>query len=240
MTRFGFGGGLSRLGKQLLMLYAIIYFIELILFHWLQLPTVRLLQLYPVTHSDFHFWQVLTSPFIHDPSAPIGFLLNCLVLYFFMNPIEYALGRQNFLKLFYAAALGGALCGAAFSAVSGFSLPFSGMMPSLLALIVVFGLMIPDATVLLFFILPIQAKYIAYGTVIITALTFLAKANPFGAYHLGGIFFGYLYFRGPRHVFDIERIKLLFLQWRFERKKAKFQVIDGGKDGQKKEKPTYH
>jgi hypothetical protein len=38
------------------------------------------------------------------------------------------------------------------------------MMPSLLSLIVIFGLLSPEATILLMFILPIKAKYLSYGT----------------------------------------------------------------------------
>ena len=43
-------------------------------------------------------------------------------------------------------------------------------MPSLLTLIVVFGLLRPEATILLMFVLPIKAKYISYGTLIVTVV----------------------------------------------------------------------
>ena len=176
--------------------------------------------------------------FIHDPNAPFGFLINALMLYFFAAPVENTLGSKRFLVLFYFAALGSVLFGLALSGVSGFNMPFMGMLSSLLALLVIFGLLNPEATILLMFILPVKAKYISYGTVLITVLTFLAKANPYGAYHLGGIFFGYLYFRGPKRVFDPNLIYLRYLQWQLKRKKAGFRVIDGDKENE--DKPTYH
>jgi membrane associated rhomboid family serine protease len=137
------------------------------------------------------------------------------------------------------SALGGALCGLAFSSVSGFNTPFLGMLPSILSMIVVFGLLNPESTILLMFILPIKAKYVSYGTALITLLTFLAKVNPHGAYHLGGIFFGYIYFKGPRTLFDPNLIYTKYLEWQLKRKRSRFKVLDGNK---KKDdnKPTYH
>lgn len=238
---YSFGTGFTPLGKKLLILYAVIYVSELLLEHWIHAPVVPVLQLHPLSHPGFDWWQVLTAHFIHDPTAPIGFLINCLVFYFFSGPVERLLGTERFLILFYLSALGAAVCGLLFSRVSGFDAPFLGMMPSLLALVVIFGLSNPEATILLMFIIPIKAKYISYGTVLITLLTFLAKVNPHGAYHLGGILFGYLYFRGPKNVFDPGAVHLKYLQWQFERKKrSRFRVIDGNKGKKDDDKPTYH
>jgi membrane associated rhomboid family serine protease len=211
---------------------------ELLLEHWMKIHVVQYLQLFPLMSEGFHFWQIVTHPFIHAPGAPIGFLINCLVFYFFAAPVEAALGAYRFLKLFYFSALGGALCGLIFSSIAGFHAPFMGMLPSLLALIVIFGLLSPEATILLMFILPVKAKFISYGTVIITLLTFLAKANPHGAYHLGGILLGYIYFKGPKEVLNPSRLYAAYLVWRYQRKKSRFTIIEGGKD-KDNDKPTY-
>jgi len=223
----------------MLIIYAAIYVVELFFEHWLKFPVVSHLMIYPFSSNNFYFWQVATHPFIHNPTAPISFLINCLIFYFFASPVEYALGTRRFLTGFYVAAAGGAACGLIFSSVSGFNEPFMGMLPSLLALVVVFGLMNPEATILLMFILPVKAKYLSYGTIIITLLTFLAKANPHGAYHMGGILFGYIYFRGPKDLFDPRRIAAKYFEWRFNRKKSRFTVIDGQKK-KDDDKPTLH
>ena len=233
------GPGLSPIGKRLLVFYAIVYIAELLLEHWLHIPVARYLCLAPWEGQGFYPWQLVSSLFVHDPRAPILFLINCVMFYFFTGPVEYALGSRRFLGVFFAAGLGGNLCGLAFSAVSGFNAPFCGMLPSLLALLVVFGFLNPRAMVLLMFVLPIQAKYISYLTLLITALTFLAKANPYGAYHLGGIMFGYAVFRGPVRFHEIQLLRLKWAQWRLMRKKARFTVIKGGKN-KKDDKPTYH
>jgi membrane associated rhomboid family serine protease len=235
---FGFGSTLTPLGKQLIIFYTVIYVVELLMEHWFKIPVVAYLQLYPFASPFFKVWQIITHPFIHNPTAPFGFLINAIMLYFFSAPVENALGTKRFLILFYVAALGSALFGMALSGVDGLNSPFMGMLSSLLAILVVFGLLNPEATIMLMFILPVKAKFLSYGTVVITLLTFLAKANPSAAYHLGGIFFGYLYFKGPRRVFDPNLIYLRYLQWQLRRKRAGFRVIDGNKDDN--DKPTIH
>ena len=92
----GFGTSLTRLGKRLLIVYGSIYMIELLLEHWLRMPVVALLQIYPPTSDSFHLWQIFTHPFIHNPQAPVGFLINCIVLYFFAATVEDAFGPRRF------------------------------------------------------------------------------------------------------------------------------------------------
>ncbi len=222
----------------MLIIYAVIYVVELLCEHWLNVPLFFYGQLYPVQDPNFHFWQIVTHTFLHDPGHPFGFLINCLIFYFFAGPAEMAFKEKGFLILFYSAAFGGMVCGLLLSSVTGFNLPFSGMMPGLLAIIVIFGLLSPDATILLMFILPVKAKYLSYGTILITTLTFLAKANPDGAYHLGGILFGCLYFKGPQY-FNPKMIYLKYHQRKLSNKKSKFKVIDGGAD-KDNDKPTIH
>ncbi len=234
-----FGGSLTPVGKIMLILYASVYLMELIGQHWLGIPLYEWLALSPVKSGFFHFWQLVTHPVIHDPRSPIGFLINCLVFYFFAGTIESALGTRGFLYLYIIAALGGALGGILFSGLSSFQVPYAGMMPSLLALIVVFGLLQPEATILLMFILPIKAKYISYATVIVTALTFLAKTNPHGAYHLGGIGLAWLYFRSPTQWLNPNWWQWKYFEYSRKKRRSKFTVIDGKEEDEDKP-PTIH
>jgi len=236
---YGFGSNLTLLGKRLLLIYGAIYIIELLFEHWLKIPVVEVLKLYPFKEESFQIWQIFTHPFIHNPRSPISFLINCLVFYFFATPIENAFGARRFLILFYLSALGGALCGLAFSSVSGFNAPFLGMLPSVLSMIVIFGLLSPESTILLMFVLPIKAKYLSYGTALITFLTFLAKANPHAAFHFGGIIFGYIYFKGPKNIFDPNLIYTKYLEWQLKKRRSHFKVLDGNKK-KDDDRPTYH
>lgn len=223
----------------MLIIYAAIYIIELIGQHWLNLPLYQWLALSPVKSGQFHLLQLVTHPLIHDPGSPIGFLINCLVFFFFAGTVESALGTRHFLRLYIIAALGGAAAGLIFSGLTSFNVASAGMMPSLLALIVVFGLLRPEATILLMFVLPIKAKYISYGTIIVTALTFLAQTNVHGAYHLGGIGLGWLYFRAPTQWLDPDWWRWKHFEQTQKRRRSKFTVIDG-QNNEDDDKPTIH
>ena len=235
----GFGSSLTPVGKIMLIVYAAVYVLELIGEQWLGMPVFQWLALSPLKSGSFHIWQMITHPVVHDPGAPIGFLINCLVFYFFAGTIESALGTRGFLRLYIIAALGGALAGLIFGGLSPFGVPCAGMMPSLLALVVVFGLLQPEATILLMFVLPIKAKYISYGTIIITALTFLAQTNVHGAYHLGGIGLAWLYFRAPTRWFDTDWWRWKFSKQVRKNRRSKFTVING-KNNDDEHKPTLH
>jgi hypothetical protein len=106
----GFGNSLTPVGRIMLITYASIYLAELIGQHWLNLPLYEWLALSPVKSDYFHFWQLITHPMVHNPGSPIGFLINCLVLWvlYWMqqsqrahdNPaLEYAIHRANRLDL---------------------------------------------------------------------------------------------------------------------------------------------
>ncbi len=238
-TISGFGAPLTTIGKKMLIAYASIYVVQLICEHWLGIPIYRWLALWPLGSGHFHFIQLITHPLLHDPGAPMSFLINCLIFYFFAGTIEHALGTRRFITLYAVAAYGGAMIGLMFSLIAAFGAPFAGMMPSLLTLIVVFGLLRPEATILLMFVFPIKAKYISYGTVIVTFLTFLAKANVYGAYHLGGILLGYLYYRSPG-----QWLSLNYWQWKYfdlkqKRRRSRFTVVDKN-DNDDDNHPTIH
>jgi membrane associated rhomboid family serine protease len=234
----GFGSRLTPVGKIMLIVYATVYVLELIGEQWLGIPIYQWLALSPLATEQFHVWQVVTHPFIHDPGAPISFLINCLVFFFFAGTIESALGTRAFLRLYVIAAAGGAATSLIFSGLTSFAVPCAGMLPSLLALIIVFGMLQPEATILLMFVLPIKAKYISYGTTIVTALTFLAQTNVHGAYHLGGIGLAWTYIRAPAQWLDTNWWRWKFFAHSQKKRRSKFTVINGkGKDD---DKPTIH
>ncbi|WP_155323052.1 rhomboid family intramembrane serine protease [Desulfosarcina ovata] len=235
----GFGISLTPTGKAMLIAYAAVYVLELLAEHWMGIPLYQWLALSPPGSGYFQFWQLVTHPLVHDPSAPIGFLIDCLVFYFFAGTIELSLGTAGFLRLYLMAAVGAAIGGLAFSVLFGVGIPYAGMMPSLLGLIVVFGLLQPETTVLLMFVLPVKAKYISYGTVVVTALTFLARTNPHGAYHLGGIGLAWLTFRSPSQWLDMNWWRWKYFEYKQKQHRAKFTVIKGKKNDDD-DRPTIH
>jgi hypothetical protein len=89
------------------------------------------------------------------------------------------------------------------------------------------------------FVLPVKAKYLSYGTLVVTALTFLARTNVHGAYHLGGIGLAWLYFRAPTRWLDAGWWRWKWVRHRQKKQRGRFTVING-KNNDDGDKPTIH
>ena len=185
----------------------------------------------------FHLWQLITAHFVHPTAGVFTVVLNLLMIVFFAGPVEGFLGRQRFLKVWGAAAIGGAIGAVLFGLVQGTGTPASGVGPGILALIVVFCAMMPEATIQLFFILPIKAKYVGWGTAGLVVLTALANPAAAGGWEVGGMGLGYAAWRWGDDLTP-RRIRLKLKARRIQKKISKFEVIDGG--GGDDDSSVYH
>lgn len=141
-------------------------------------------------------WQLVTFQFLH--SGVFHLLINCAMLYVFGRPMEAALGRQAFVRLYFASgAIGGLL-----QVLLGWAAPgWFGRMSVVGASAGVFGLIAAFAllnretsiTTLFMFFLPItmRAKYLLVVEGVIAVLGLLDRASGVAhAAHLGGMLTG--------------------------------------------------
>ena len=114
----------------------------------------------------------------------------------------------------------------------GSTIPIIGASGAIYGLLAAYGLLFPERTLLLYFVIPIKAKYFV---LILGAITFWSSLTSNGGgvahvAHLGGMLFGWLYLRGPtpwrgwrgfrfRNPFRGTRDR-----WRRERLRKKFKV----------------
>ncbi len=202
----------------------------------------QLLLLYPpgdggVAGPGFHLWQLVTAHFVHAPGAVISVVLNLLMLVFFVGPVENMLGRRRFGVVWVATAVGASLGAVLFGLVQGSVVPGSGIGPGIITLVVVFCALMPEATINLFFLLPLKAKYIGWFTAGLTVLYALAAPQS-GGYEVGGLALGYAAWRWGDDV-SPRRIRLKLKARKIQKKISKFEVIDGGGSG-KDDPPIYH
>ena len=171
--------------------------------------------------------------------ALIGYPTTLLMLYFFGGPVERYFGTRRFVIAWVLCAIGGVILGQALSLVYGLDAPFVGPMPSLMALIVMFGMAHRDAQILLMLMLPVRGIWVAAITAIVAVLSLLAKWNPGAAYWCGGIAVGFVFSRGWLDLLDYKVLQLRVREYRLKKKLNRFTVIEGGRrdddDG-----PTYH
>ncbi len=188
---------------------------------WLHFSTARALIYLPPTGpiQGFEFWRFFGFQFLHANLPHL--LFNMVALFFFGPMVERYLGSKRYVAFYLLCGMFGALMYMLLN-LGGFLT--SGTIPGLLfndpttplvgASAGVFGVlmagayMAPNATVRLFFFLPIRLRTFAYVLVAIAFITvFRGGSNAGGeAGHLGGALAGFYFIRHPRHLhgfFDI-------------------------------------
>lgn len=139
--------------------------------------------------GKFRLWQFVTANFMHG--SPQHLIFNMLGLYMFGCPVEKKVGQMEFIKYYLVCGAGGY--------VLAFILWLSGITPNGLivgasagvyGLLLAFSLLYANQKILLFFAIPMQAKWMAviFGGVEIILMFRNDGISHLG--HLGGILAG--------------------------------------------------
>lgn len=215
--------------KKLMIGTLILAIIEVIVEQWVGFPLQEIM-VWRSFGSGFQPWQIFGS-FLYLAQSPIQILLDILMIYFFVPPIQRKFGRKGVLRLagFTVAissvfALSMDLIGAVNTGL------FFGIGPLLTAMFVVFGLSNPQARILLLFIIPIQASWIAWGSGLLAFLYFIMTRDLNSALWLGGWIAGFAFMNSQKfNKYRSKKIKAQHLATQ-ERVRSKFKVYKGGKD----------
>jgi membrane associated rhomboid family serine protease len=212
-------------GVKWLIISNVAIFVAIILFgRWIG-NDVILLDLVPVT-VVFHFtlWQLVTYLFIH--SSITHLIFNMLALWMFGVPLEQTWGTRGFLKYYFLCGIGAGLCDVALhAAVGNWGTRTVGASGAIYGLLMAFGVLFPNQTVLMGFLFPIKAKYMVmiYGAVELV-LAFGVNDGVSNIAHLGGMLFGYVYLQGRLPRMNLPDWRGAYRQWKLRRAKKKFQV----------------
>ena len=211
--------------KQILIGSTILYILQQILMQWMNLPLDMWLAWNPVA-TFTQPWTVLTH-FLFLYNSPIGFLFEMVAVYFFLPVIMESYGKKGLYRLLIwisilTTALG--ILGVVTHAVPANSAPAFGLHPLITAMVVVFGLKNPFATIYLLFF-PIQARWIAWGSGILALLNFFAGRSLESLIVLGGWITGYLFVQGRGHI----KPQKLWANLKHERRRRRLQSFDGNK-----------
>jgi len=177
--------------------------------------------------GHFFIWQLVTYLFLHDPFGFGHILFNMLTLWMFGMDLERDWGTKQFLKYYFLCGIGAGVCDIlANAAVGNFYTYTIGASGAIYGLLLAFGLLYPDRTVLMSFLFPIKAKYFV---MIMGAIAFLSSIGGSGSRvsnvaHLGGMIFGYFYLRTRFFRLDVGNMVQRYQEWKMQRAKKKFQV----------------
>jgi membrane associated rhomboid family serine protease len=169
-------------------------------------------------------WQVFTYMFVHF--GVLHLLFNMLALWMFGMPIEQAWGTRRFLKFYFQCGLvaGGCVL-VANMLVGDWLTPTLGASGAVFGLMVAFGILFPDAIMLLFFLFPMRAKYAVMIYVAVeVVVTFGPNTGVSTVAHLGGAAFSYLYLKHRLPAMRLPDFRGRYRQWKLQRAKKKFQV----------------
>ena len=232
------GGAVTPVIKALLIVNTAVFFLQL----FLPTEVLFLFGLVPARiWHDFYFWQVFTYQFLHG--GLFHLLFNMLALWMFGKDLEATWGTRKFLQYYFICGIGAGVCALLMSAIFGNGSERTiGASGAIYGLLLAFGMMFPDATVLFSFLFPIKAKYFV---MIIGAISFMMTFGSTGdgvshVAHLGGMIWGYLYLKTGLFCSDLfAPVERWYHQWKQQRARRKFQVYmrkQRGSDGG----PTIH
>ena len=161
-----------------------------------------------VTFAGLQLWRLLTYGFCHEPSGMGHLFFNMLALYFTGRLVEPVYGARRFLAFYLLAIVASALTTTAIDLMLYLtqgvvrSTVLIGASGGCAAVFVAAALMFPHVKFLLFFVIPVELRWLALGYLAITAFPILQE---FGGHiqqdgishagHLGGMLFGYVFYR---------------------------------------------
>ena len=165
------------------------------------------------------FWRLIGFQFLHASFPHL--LFNMIGLYFFGPMIERYLGGKRYLAFYLLCGIFGALMycllnvggwittmfAASNVQIPGLlfnspSTPLIGASAGVFGVLMAGAFLAPNATVLLFFILPMRLATLAYAVAIIALINVIFGGSNAGgeAGHLGGAIAGFYFIRHPHHL----------------------------------------
>lgn len=240
---FGMTGGPPP--QDILILLAVIFGTFVLQFFGATAILPALLRLGPMVFRGA-LWQLVTYAFVGFGPASLWFLLSMLILFWFGRDVFVRLGRKNFWSLVVqvvaAAGIAAALVRGA-GILMGLASPnafvlMQGQFMLITVMIAAFATLYGQATIMLFFVLPIKARWFLALEVLFGFMGFLNTKDFAGFVGLCvavGLTWALLQPGGIKRV--LANIRLRFRRRVTEAKlarlkrKRKFNVIDGDGDG---------
>lgn len=185
-----------------------------------------------VVSPPYALWQFVTNIFIHG--SGIGFILwNMLALWMFGAQLERIWGTRRFVRFYLIAGVVSSV--AAFLtaiAVGALTVPIMGSAACINALLVAYGMIFPEETILFGLLIPMKSKYfvmIIGAIVILQAYMAISGGRGAGwvlaAQLLTGLAAGFVLVRGKNLRVDVRTpVETAYKQWKLQRAKRKFEV----------------
>ena len=161
---------------------------------WLQLDSEKVMQ--------GQVWRLLTTALLHDPTNVMHILFNMLFLYWFGVSLEAHYGSREFLWFYVVAAIVASCAFVGIQLLTGERNPAIGASGAVMAVTCVFAMWNPGFVLHIYFLFPVPIKWVLVFYVVADLYPVLASLAGMQTYtgvahaaHLGGLAFGFLYWR---------------------------------------------
>jgi membrane associated rhomboid family serine protease len=226
-TRSAFYGYLPNGIKWLLISNTAVFLISTLSGPGFQSNVMTLFALYAEAWRSFppYVWQIFTYMFLHG--GPWHLIFNMLALWMFGKQIEQDWGTRPFLKYYFLCGMAAGVCVLLVNAAMGkWTLLTIGASGGIFGVLLAFGVLYPDQTVLMSFLFPIKAKYFVmiYAAVELYVTVTSTPSGVSTIAHLGGMAFGWVYLKTRRPKWKLPDWGGAYRQWKMQRAKKKFQV----------------
>ncbi len=152
--------------------------------------------LWPWGTPLFHFWQLVTYGFLHDPNNLTHIFFNMFALYMFGSEIERVLGMRRYLFYYFACVVGAAVMHLFVSRMMGGAMvPTIGASGGVFGLLLAFGMFFPQRRIMLLIPpIPIRAWVLVtlYGLIELAMGVLGTQQGVAHFAHLGGMLAGFL------------------------------------------------
>jgi membrane associated rhomboid family serine protease len=148
--------------------------------------------------TKYYVWQIGTYMFLHGDFFHI--FLNMYALLLFGIPVEQLWGSKKFVIYYFFTGIGAGVVIFLINLFAGGTsayIPTIGASGAVFGLLLAFGVLFPNAELLVFFFVPMKAKYLVvlYGGIELMALLSSGTSSSVSHVgHLGGLFFGLIFF----------------------------------------------
>jgi membrane associated rhomboid family serine protease len=159
------------------------------------LPLTDYFALWPLASGHFMPWQVVSYAFFHGDTLHLFF--NMLGLWMFGSELEYLWGQRRYAQFLLVSVLVAAAAQLLVTALSGSPAPTVGASGALFGLLLAFGMLFPNRTIMpLFPPIPMKARTFVFvfgGLELIFG--FMGGSGIAHFAHLGGMLGGWLMIR---------------------------------------------
>jgi len=185
-TAGSFGGLGGPAPRDVLVLIGVLFITFTLQFFEATRAIPALLRLSPDVWERGHIWRLVTYPIAGQGAPGIWFLLELLILYWFSKDVYFRLGRKRFWSLLGWGTVTAGLAAVGIELLARWvptaasPIPFTlmqGQRTLIVIAIAAFATVFAQATILLFFILPIQARWFLWLEILFAFMGFLSTRD---------------------------------------------------------------